>query len=145
MEFLTSTASGLLLLLLKVFTIVVPLMIILEVSREFKVLDRLTSAVYPLARHLGYRRESIYPLLAGIIFGISYGGGVLISESNSGRIDRNQMFLIALFLGMCHAVFEDTLLFVSQGANGFVIIAARVTLAVVVVWTASHLIREKSD
>ncbi|OGC94872.1 MAG: hypothetical protein A2W25_14205 [candidate division Zixibacteria bacterium RBG_16_53_22] len=145
MEFLIDTASGLLLLLFKVFTIVVPLMIVLEVSREFKVLDRLTSAVYPLARRLGFKSESIYPLLAGIIFGISYGGGVLISESNSGRIGRNQMFLIALFLGMCHAVFEDTLLFVSQGANGLVIIVARVTLAIAVVWTASHLIREKGN
>lgn len=131
--------------MLKVFVIVVPLMVILEVSREFKALDRLTSATYPLARHLGFKRESIYPLLAGVIFGISYGGGVLISESRSGRVGANQMFLIALFLGMCHAVFEDTLLFVSQGANGFIIIVVRLILASVVVWGASLFIKEKAD
>ena len=144
MEFLTATLTGLFSLLLKVFLIVVPLMIVLEVSREFKALDWLTAAAYPFARRLGYKRESIYPLLAGVIFGISYGGGVLIGESQSGRISPWQMFLIALFLGMCHAVVEDTLLFASQGANGWIIIISRITLAILVVGTVSLFIKEKS-
>ena len=143
MDFALTAAYGLFELLLKVFLIVVPLMVILEVVREFKVLDRLTAAVYPFARRLGYEPDSIYPLLAGIIFGISYGGGVLIGESNSGRIRADQMFLIVLFLGMCHAVFEDTLLFVSQGANGFVILISRFFLAVVVVWGASLILKRR--
>ena len=132
-------------LLLKVFCIVVPLMIILEVSREFKILDKLTKAIYPIARLIGFKRDSIYPLLAGIVFGISYGGGVLIGESGSGRISANQMFLVALFLGMCHAVFEDTLLFMSVGANGVIILGVRITLAFVVVFMASLLLKEKGD
>ncbi len=145
MEFLTATIAGLVALLLKVLAIVVPLMVVLEVSREFKALDRLTAAAYPFARRLGYRRESIYPLLAGVIFGISYGGGVLISESQSGRVGPKQMFLIALFLGMCHAVFEDTLLFAAQGANGWIIIVSRITLAVMVVGGTSLLMRRCPD
>jgi hypothetical protein len=120
-------------------------MIILEISREFKILDKLTRALYPIARLIGFKRDSIYPLLAGIIFGISYGGGVLIGESSSGRISANQMFLVALFLGICHAVFEDTLLFMSVGANGFIILGVRITLAFVVVFMASLLLREKGD
>ena len=132
-------------LLLKVFCIVVPLMIILETSREFKILDKLTRALYPIARQMGFKRDSIYPLLAGIIFGISYGGGVLIGESSSGRISANQMFLVALFLGICHAVFEDTLLFMSVGANGFIILGVRILVAFVVVFMASLFLREKSD
>jgi hypothetical protein len=132
-------------LLLKVFCIVVPLMIILELAREFKILDKLTRALYPIARLIGFKRDSIYPLLAGIIFGISYGGGVLIGELSSGRISANQMFLVALFLGICHAVFEDTLLFMSVGANGFIILGVRIFVAVVVVFMASLLLREKGD
>jgi hypothetical protein len=145
MEFALINLYGLLVLLLKVFLIVVSLMIILEIAREFKALDFMTRAVFPLARRLGFKRDSIYPLLAGIIFGISYGAGVLIGESNSGRISANQMFLIALFLGMCHAIFEDTLLFVSQGANGFVIVVFRMILAIVVVGAAALILKEKGD
>jgi hypothetical protein len=145
MNFLINTSAGLFSLLLKVFVIVVPLMVILELSREFKALDKMISAVHPVARRVGFKRDSIYPLLAGIIFGISYGGGVLISESNSGRIGHRQRFLVALFLGMCHAIFEDTLLFMSQGANGFIIILSRVILAIIVVVAAAVMMKEKGD
>jgi len=132
-------------LLLKVFCIVVPLMIILEVAREFKVLDKLTKWLYPVVRPIGFKRDSIYPLLAGVIFGLSYGGGVLIGESKSGRVSANQIFLVALFLGMFHSIFEDTLLFTSVGANGFIILGVRIAVAFVVVYMASLLLKEKGD
>ena len=132
-------------LLFKVFIIVVPLMVLLEIARDFKVLDKLTNVLFPVTRRIGLKRESIYPLIAGIIFGISYGGGVLIGESDTGRISPRQMFLVALFLGMCHSIFEDTLLFMSQGANGAVILIVRSLLAVIVVSVAAFLIKEKGD
>lgn len=131
--------------MLKVFLIVVPLMVLLEVSREFKILDKLIAAAYPAARRLGLKRDSIYPLVAGIIFGISYGAGVLIGESDSGRIKGKQMFLVALFLGICHSILEDTLLFAAQGANGFIILGVRIPLAMVIVFFVALIIKEKSD
>ena len=132
-------------LLLKVFIIVVPLMVLLEISREYKALDKLTTMLYPFTRKLGLKRDSIYPLIAGIIFGISYGGGVLIGESGTGRISAQQMFLVALFLGMCHSIFEDTLLFMSQGANGAVILIVRLFLAIIVVSVAAFIMKENGD
>jgi hypothetical protein len=132
-------------LLLKVFVIVVPLMVILEISRDYGALDKLTDKLHPFTRRLGLKRESIYPLIAGIIFGISYGGGVLIGESGTGRISGRQMFLVALFLGMCHSIFEDTLLFMSQGANGAIILVVRLILAIVVVLAAAFIMKEKGD
>jgi hypothetical protein len=145
MQFALDTITGLGTLMLKVFLIVVPLMILLEISREFKILDKLIAAVYPVARRLGLKRDSIYPLMAGIIFGISYGAGVLIGESDSGRIRGKQMFLVALFLGICHSILEDTLLFAAQGANGFIILGVRIPLATVIVFFAALIIKEKSD
>jgi hypothetical protein len=145
MDFALDTLMGLGSLLLKVFLIVVPLMVLLEVSREYKYLDKLIRGSYPIARRMGLKRDSIYPLIAGIIFGISYGAGVLIGESDSGRIKGNQMFLVALFLGICHSILEDTLLFAAQGANGFVILGVRIPLAIVIVFFASLILREKSD
>jgi hypothetical protein len=145
MQFALDTALGLGSLMLKVFLIVVPLMVLLEVSREFKILDKLIAAGYPVARRMGLKRDSIYPLVAGIIFGISYGAGVLIGESDSGRIKGKQMFLVALFLGICHSILEDTLLFAAQGANGFIILGVRIPLAMVIVFFAALIIKEKSD
>lgn len=143
MEFIWETSTGLSVLLLKVFLIVVPLMILLEIFREFKLLDRMTDIAHRHVGRLGFKKDSIYPLLAGVIFGISYGGGVLIGESEAGRIRGNQNFLVALYLGLCHAVFEDTLIFASLGANGIIVLVSRLLLATLVVFLVSLLVREK--
>lgn len=139
------TGLGLFSLLVKVFFIVVPLMMLLEIFREFELLDKITDAVRRPAGKLGFKRDSIYPLLAGIIFGISYGGGVLIGESSAGRIKGNQNFLVALYLGLCHAVFEDTLLFASLGANGLIVLLFRLLLATLIVFAVSFAIGERGD
>ncbi len=143
LDFMLDTSSGLSVLLLKVFLIVVPLMVLLEVFREFKILDMMTNLAHRPVRKLGFKKDSIYPLLAGVIFGISYGGGVLIGESDAGRIRGNQNFLVALYLGLCHAVFEDTLIFVSLGANGIIVLTSRLFLATAVVFAVSILVRER--
>ncbi len=108
-------------------------MALLEVFKEFNLIEKITRPFKIPANILGFKEESIYPLLAGVIFGISYGGGILIGESNAGRIKGNQKFLIALYLGLCHAVFEDTLIFASLGANGLIVLAARLIIASIVV------------
>lgn len=145
MPFLLDTGYGLFILLLKVFFIVVPLMMLLEIFREYKLLDRITDAARRPAGKLGFKRDSIYPLLAGIIFGISYGGGVLIGESSAGRMKGNQNFLVALYLGLCHAVFEDTLIFASLGANGLIVLSSRLLLATAVVLAVSFAMGERGD
>ena len=128
-DFILQTALGLTRLALLVFVIIMPLMILLEISRYYGALKKLTGILSPLTSKLGYEVDSVYPLLAGIVFGISYGGGVLIGEAKKGNIVGRQAFLVALLLAMCHAVFEDTLLFVSQGAIWWIIIGARLILA----------------
>jgi hypothetical protein len=141
MPYVLDTFSGLLYLLIKVFCIVVPLMVLLEVFKEFDLIGKITRPIRAPARLLGFYEESIYPLLAGIIFGISYGGGVLIGESDSGRIKGDQKFLVALYLGLCHAVFEDTLIFAALGANGIIVLTARLILAGTVVGIVSAILR----
>ena len=144
MEYAVESFWGLLLLLIKVFCIVVPLMILLEVFKEFDLIDKITKPLRLPARILGFHEESIYPLMAGIIFGLSYGGGVLIGESKTGRIRGSQKFLVALYLGLCHAVFEDTLIFASLGANGIIVLVARLLIASVVVGMVSLVLRRNS-
>ena len=143
-QFIQITSLGLFYLLLKVFLIVVPLMILLEFSREYRLIDMLSNLIYRPVGLLGFKRDSIYPLLAGILFGISYGGGVLIGESSAGRIKGNQRFLVAVYLGLCHAVFEDTLIFVSLGAIGIVVLASRLFLATTVVVILSIITGERN-
>jgi len=145
MDYTIETSLSLVYLMVKVFLIVVPLMALLEIFREFELIDKLTKPVMRIAGLIGFKIESIYPLMAGLIFGISYGGGVLISESKNGRIKGEQKLLIALFLGLCHAVFEDTMIFVLLGANGLIVITVRLIIAIMIVRIFAYFYREKND
>jgi len=131
-QFILATAVGLVKLMLLVLSIVMPLMLLLELSRTFGILEKATRLASPITRPLGFKTDSIFPLLAGIAFGISYGGGVLIGESRKGRITGNQAFLVAVFLALFHAIFEDTLLFVSQGAVWWIAVLSRLIVAVLI-------------
>lgn len=124
-EFIIQTGIGLFKLLGLVFIIVVPLLIILEIIRHYGILEKTIRYVSPLTNKIGFENESVFPVIAGVLFGLSYGAGVIIGETQKGRISANQAFLIAVYLGLFHAVIEDTLLFTTQGANGWILLSVR--------------------
>jgi len=120
-------------LVLKVFVIVVPLITLLEWAKSKRWFNRMVNSVQPVFRPVGFRQIALFPLLTGLIFGISYGAGVLIPQARSGELDPKQIFLVASFLGICHALVEDTLLFVAVGASAWILPTARFVAAVIIV------------
>jgi hypothetical protein len=51
--------------------------------------------------------------------------------------------LVLVFLGICHSIIEDTLVFIALGANWWVLISARFLLAAVAALSVSLLLRPK--
>ena len=131
-NFLISTGWGCLKNILLMMAIIIPLMIAIEIFVELDLLQRLTGIMTPFTRLMGMSRESNTPLLAGIIFGISYGAGIIIYSARNGSIETKEIFTINLFLVICHSIFEDTLLFAVLGAYWLPIVVTRFALAVVV-------------
>ena len=113
MELLTEIAKGLWGLSFKVFIIVVPLIALMEWARAQPWFDRVIAQAGKVFEPVGFRPSAILSLLTGVVFGISYGAGILIPQSQSGQMNPRQVFLVAAFLSLCHAIFEDTLLFVA--------------------------------
>jgi len=74
------------------------------------------------------------PLITGIIIGLTYGAGIIIHSIRTSNINKKEAFLILLFLSVCHAMIEDTLIFVVIGANGFILIAFRFALAIILTY-----------
>ncbi len=62
-----------------------------------------------------------------------------MEESKQGRLEGKQTFLVATYLGICHAVFEDTLLFVAIGASGLLLVIPRLIAASIVVYLVGFL------
>lgn len=137
--FVGTALKGGLKLGLIVFFILVPLMIALELMRQTKTLNWLTDKIHPWTGRIGFTREALVPLIAGFLFGISYGAGVLIPEARSNLISKRQIFLVAVFLALCHAMIEDTLLFMAVGANGLYLFFSRLILAIVFTFLVSRL------
>ncbi len=73
-----------------------------------------------------------FSLTVGIFLGITYGAGILINEVENKRINKEDIFYIGTFLMICHAIIEDTLLFVIFGADFTMVVVIRTISAIVI-------------
>lgn len=130
METLALALLGATKLSLKLILIVVPLVALFEVLRYLPLFRRAGGAVDPLMRGMGLSREAAVPLFTGIFLGIAYGAGIIIRSAQEKSLPKRQLFLMGLFLATCHAVVEDTLIFVVIGGNGWIMLGVRILIAV---------------
>lgn len=115
----------------QVAAVIVPLTVAFQVLRDRPWVRRKLGPYTGSLRRLGLGEGAGVGLAAGVVLGIVYGAGILIQESRSGRMTEREIFLLSLFLCTCHAVVEDTLLFVVVGGHGGWILGPRVLLALV--------------
>ncbi len=119
-------------LLLRVFLIVVPIMVVLEVFEGTRMFRAVVRAWARIVRHVGLDERSAAPTLIGFLFGLAYGGGVIVRDVRRHDIGRRQVFIMSTFLSMVHAVVEDSLIFIALGAGVFWIVGYRIVWAAVV-------------
>jgi len=98
---------------------------------------RILTGESPLARRIltgmGLSPACGAPLMAGLFLGIAYGAGILIPASREGKLSRGEVLRLCLFLCTCHAVPEDTLLFVLVTSHEGPLVALRLFAILVVV------------
>ncbi|SDK18813.1 nucleoside recognition domain-containing protein [Natronincola ferrireducens] len=123
--------------------IVIPIMIVLELLGNYKILDKITQLFEFFTKIFNVSKESVLPWLVGLIFGLSYGAGVIIQTTKEGNVSKRDTFLITVFLATCHAIFEDTLIFVAVGANGFILLGIRFFVAFILTYLLSKQISLK--
>ncbi len=73
-----------------------------------------------------------FSITVGLFLGITYGGGILIKEADSGSISKENIFFVGTFLMICHAIIEDTLLFVIFGADFTMVVIIRTLAAIII-------------
>ena len=113
--------------------------IILLVSLIIVLMDLLKSTRLMQA-HMAKVNTS-FSIIAGQLLGITYGAGILIREATQGNLNREDIFFVGTFLMICHSVIEDVLLFVLFGANYWVIIGTRLTMALLLSFSLLHIFR----
>ncbi|WP_432664026.1 nucleoside recognition domain-containing protein [Wukongibacter baidiensis] len=116
---------------LNIAIIVFPLMIVMEIAKDLNILDKISEFCKPITKWMGVSKESAFPLAIGLVFGLAYGAGVIIQSAKEGNLDKRSLILISIFLVCCHAVIEDSLIFVAIGANGFFLLSVRLITALI--------------
>ncbi|MEF3255468.1 MAG: nucleoside recognition protein [Deferribacterales bacterium] len=135
-----SSITSATMLSVKLFFVIVVLMIIYEFY-ERSVFFELTKkyAKNPLEM-IGISTNASITMIVGFILGITYGAGILIKNAMENKMSHKDTVLSAIFLSICHAVIEDTLIFVAVGANGFILFGIRFLLAIIVIYILQKVV-----
>ncbi|MEC1267684.1 nucleoside recognition domain-containing protein [Bacillus vallismortis] len=123
---------------LQLAAIVIPLMIIIQLLRDLGWLHRFSRWLSPFTQLLGMNKNTSMTMVAGLTIGLAYGAGVMIKSVEDDGVSRRDMTLAFIFLVACHAVVEDTLVFIPLGIPVWPLLLIRVTTAVLLTMAIAH-------
>ena len=109
--------------------VVLPLIVGYEMAKAYGLFERPWTRLRPALAAIGLGPGGLVPLLAGVFLGLLYGAGILVSVSREEGLADSERLALAVFLVTCHAVVEDTALFVILGGSAFWILAPRLVMA----------------
>ena len=115
-----------------IFIVVVILVTLLEVLKFIGVENILKKILTPPLKFFGISDSAMNIIIVGMTMGLQFGGGILIKEVNSGKIDKQSVFLSILMVNLVHAIFEDTLLMLAVGGHYSGVVFARIIFGLVI-------------
>jgi hypothetical protein len=115
-----------------IFIIVVVLVTILEFLKVIGIESFLKKILAPPLRFFGISESSMNIIIVGMTIGLQFGGGILIKEVNSAKIDKQSVFLSILMINLIHAIIEDTLLMLAVGGHFSGVILARIVFSLLI-------------
>ncbi|MGA5689947.1 nucleoside recognition domain-containing protein [Cytobacillus pseudoceanisediminis] len=135
--------------ILQLAIIVIPLMIIIQILKDKQWLAVFSKWMAPVTRALGMKENTSTTLAAGLLIGLAYGAGVMIQAVEEDGVSKRDVTIAFIFLVACHAVVEDTLIFVPLGIPVLPLLLIRLgvaiilTLAVAAIWKRADLAKRK--
>ena len=115
-----------------IFIIVIVLVTILEILKAIGIEKFLKKILAPPLRLFGISESAMNIIVVGMTIGLQFGGGILIKEVNSAKIDKQSVFLSILMINLVHAIIEDTLLMLAVGGHFSGVIFARIIFGLLI-------------
>ena len=122
--------------------IVFPVMVMIQVLKDLGALERFATWTRPLMRPLGIAPRGAVTMAGGLIFGLAFGAGVILEQVREQKFTKRELTLMILFLCACHAVIEDTLIFIPLGINVLPLLLIRLLAAILLTLLIARLWRE---
>lgn len=124
---------------LQLVLIVIPLMMAIQALKDLKALDKLASWLAPLLKPFGIAEKGAIAMASGLMVGLFFGAGLIIQEAKEQQLSKRDVTLIMIFLAACHAVVEDTLIFVPLGIPVIWLLLIRLAAAVLLTWIVARV------
>ncbi|WP_054951707.1 nucleoside recognition domain-containing protein [Numidum massiliense] len=121
--------------------IVFAVMIGIQLLKDLRVLAFISQKMEATMGFLGIPGRGAVTMAAGLLFGIAFGAGVIIEQAREQAFSKRDLYIMLLFLSGCHAVIEDTLLFVPLGVPVWALLLLRLVVAVVLTIAVARIWR----
>lgn len=134
---------------LQLALIVIPLMIFVQLLKDRNYLQKFSEKVAPFTKVIGVQPNASTTLVAGLVIGLAYGAGVMIQAVQEDGVSKKDATLVFIFLVACHAVIEDTLIFIPLGIPILPLLIIRIvtafvlTIIVAYVWKRAEQQKKK--
>ncbi len=117
----------------KIFVIIMVLLTLLELLKAFGWIHPFVRALGPFLRIMGLDQKVGFLWMTAVIFGLSYGGAIIVEETKSGHLSKDDLEILHLSIGMNHSMVEDPPLFLPMGIHPFWLYVPRLVMAIVTV------------
>ena len=94
-------------LMLKIVIIILALLTVMKLLEFFGVTAAMNRSLEPLLRLLGMTPAAAPLAVIGMTLGITYGGGLIIRQAQSGRLGKRDIFYSLVLMSLCHSIVED--------------------------------------
>lgn len=134
---------------LQLAMVVIPLMIIIQYLKDKQYLQKFSQKLAPFTKVLGIEPNASMTLVSGLVIGLAFGAGVMIQAVQEDGVSKKDATLVFIFLVACHAVVEDTLIFLPLGIPIWPLFLLRLgiafvlTIVVATVWRRAEQTKRK--
>ena len=117
----------------------------MKLLKYLEIIDKLNRLMEPALERLGMSKKAAPLTIIGTTLGISYGGGIIIKETQSGNLSKKDAFLSVSLMGLSHSLLEDTLLMMTLGASLVGILLGRVIFSILIMIILIYFINRISE
>lgn len=121
-------------LALRIFTIIMPLMVVMELMKSFDLIRHIVKTISPVLSVMGLSQATGVLWLTAACFGLAYGAAVIVEETRNNSFSRDELVRLHLSIGINHAMIEDPSLFLPLGILPFWLWIPRLLAAILTIY-----------
>lgn len=120
-------------LIVKIFFIIMFILTLLEVMKSMGWINPIIRWMSPLLKAMGLSRKVGILWMTAVIFGLTYGGAVIVEETKNEELTTDELEELHLSIGINHSMIEDPSLFLPLGISPFWLWIPRLLVAIIAV------------